>query len=225
MKETRHRDPFAVVKISEFDLHREADLAELMLLLSETPPSVEEFIATGTKDISDRLERREWPRPERWIKLSGERWQYVDAREGPGKYSSGWGYIQNRAEPLSSDALLVTAFLAFQTANDRFHSDDREGAFWAAMALSAALNAFNVRVTALKPATAGAKSIQGAARENERRTNQSFAARYGAAAQERAAALLKENPRRTWAHIQNLLAFEYGVSERTIRGAVKNPRK
>lgn len=74
-------------------------------------------------------------------------------------------------------------------------------------------------------AMSGRRQVKGGRDGNAMRTDTSFAALYGAAAQARADALHRENPRRTWGRIRQIIASEYKVSPETVKKALRNPKK
>lgn len=74
-------------------------------------------------------------------------------------------------------------------------------------------------------ALSGRRQVKGGHDGNAMKGAKSFAATHATAAQARADALHRENPRRTWARIRQIIAQEYGVSVETVRKSLRNPKK
>lgn len=74
-------------------------------------------------------------------------------------------------------------------------------------------------------AISGRAQVKSGERGNAMRTDASFAAVHGEAAQRRADALAVDRPDLSWTAIRNILAREFGVSAETIKKKLRNPRK
>jgi hypothetical protein len=83
-----------------------------------------------------------------------------------------------------------------------------------------------LRRTAFRYAEAGKKSIDAGPLDKEDRwPDGSFAERHGPEAQAFADELHRKNPAKTWGWIQGKVAEEFSVSARTVRDALRNPKK
>lgn len=73
--------------------------------------------------------------------------------------------------------------------------------------------------------TAGDRQISAGMRGNEMRSDNSFAALHGEAAQARADQIAAERPSLSWTAIRNIIAREFSVSADTIKKKLRNPKK
>lgn len=74
-------------------------------------------------------------------------------------------------------------------------------------------------------ALSGRRQVKGGHDGNTMKAQKSFAAAHGTKAQKRAAEIARERPTLSWSAIRAILAREFGVSDKTIKNALTNPKK
>lgn len=102
---------------------------------------------------------------------------------------------------------------------------DLLGIFYEARRLGRLEAELVIRRRSLRHTDMGKRQLTASEMGRAMRSRMSFKTNHGAQAQRRAHELHSENPNRTWARIQEIIAKEYGVSAETIKKALINPKK
>ncbi|MCA0272383.1 MAG: hypothetical protein LCH69_10015 [Proteobacteria bacterium] len=225
MPETRIQDAMSVCVTK--DLESEADVVSAIEAINAAFPAPIVALSEIRQKLAAVMMKAGFPPPDSLVFHKGRYWcAYTEGDRPRGKaLSPGWSFTTKKAEPLSQEHEAAIIYRKTVEVEGALTTANVEALYHHAFSLGVAVDTFNKRRLHLRKVAIGMKQLDAGKSGGAQRTAESFKSIHGAEAQLIAVQISRKSPNLSWAAIRKVIAAKYQVSDKTVKDALRNPKK